>query len=293
MPVTAESLFQEIFLPMYPPGIDLAAARTTDANPGKNPSIVQHLVEAAEIFAGKRIVDVELDFSDASVHRLGAALTAEKRDQLIAEEELFNVVIHGAAYVGECIVRNHGGAWGVRRPLWESVVRLVSPMGEADLAVFHWWLKSLADGGQSLGARYRAHVEIPRGPGELPVITADRKLPRIAQVKYDVLYKYLKAHLPELKDLGKDFPSPERFAAYKFKWLEPTLVGGGRMLLLFGPGEGGAHLIWLDKNGFVKAAHYPADGFPEPKLKVDGDKLQIVTSIDQKLVVHETMWWGP
>jgi hypothetical protein len=65
------------------------------------------------------------------------------------------------------------------------------------------------------------------------------------------------------------------------------------MLLLFGPGEGGAHVFWLDADGFVKAAHYPADGFPEPKLKVEGDKLQIVTSVDGKLVVHETMWWGP
>src|SRR5207248_410962 len=99
--------------------------------------------------------------------------------------ELFNVVVHGAAYVGSCIVAKHGARWAVRRPLWESQVHLTSRMGEADLAVFHWWLKSLADDaftrGTTLADRYRAHVENPCArPEDLPVIApVDRRLPRL------------------------------------------------------------------------------------------------------------------
>ena len=51
--VTAESLFRDVFWPLYPPDAqaDLAAARRTDANPAKNPAIYAHLSEAAAIFA--------------------------------------------------------------------------------------------------------------------------------------------------------------------------------------------------------------------------------------------------
>jgi hypothetical protein len=295
---TAESIFATYFLPLYPEDAraDLAGARSTDANPGGNPSVVAHLDEAAEIFAarGKEVAGVELDFSDASVHRLSGAL---KRDAWIANGVLPNVVIHGAAYVGACIVRNHGGAWGVRRPLWESVVRLASRAGQADLAVFHWWLKALADGAPvSLGDRYRALVEIPCVRVEdLPrVFPEGRKLPRIAKdVRYDVLHKYLRAHLPELKDLGADFPSPDRFAEYRFKHLDFVVLGGGRMLLLHGHNEHGAHLFWIGAGGFEKAAFYACDAFPEHRVKTDGEKLQLVVSVGGKPSVHEMLWWGP
>jgi hypothetical protein len=291
--VTPESLFERFFLPLYPADAraDLAAARKTDANPAGNPSIFRHLREAAEIFANKNA----LDFSDASVHRLSATIDAAKRDEWASREnELFNVVVHGSAYLGECIVRNHGGVWSARRPLWESVVRLKSRAVEADLAVFHWWLKALCERG-SLADRYRALVEIPCARVEdLPVIAPpDRALPRITKVRYDVFYKYLRAHLPELKDVGEHFPSPERFDAYRFKWLQPMLLGEGRMLLLWGPGEGGVHLFWLTKEGFEKAALYPADAFPEPLVRAEDDKLVVITSLDKKPVTHEVMWWGP
>ena len=156
MAVTAQSLFNDYFLPLYPTEAarDLAAARTTDANPGKNRAIFVQLTDAARVFvdssAGVFGKPLELDFSPASVHRLGAAVTRERRDAWMRADvgspksELFNVVVHGAAYLGECAVRA-GGTWSARNPLWESVVRLQSRSGEGDLAVFHWWLKSLDD----------------------------------------------------------------------------------------------------------------------------------------------------
>ncbi len=153
-----EELFARYFLPLYPPDsrADLARARATDANPGRNAALFAHLDEAADRFVANAPVlfgvDLALDRSDASVHRLSAALTLERRDRWAAQgaagtpdSALFNVVVHGAAYVGACVVARHGGVWSVRRPLWESLVRLKSHAGEADLAIFHWWLKSLAD----------------------------------------------------------------------------------------------------------------------------------------------------
>jgi hypothetical protein len=300
---TAEELFATHFLPLYPEDAkaDLARARTADANPAGNPSVLAHLDEAARIFAarGPELFGggVDLDFTDASVHRLSRELTPARRDAWRKDETLFHVVVHGAAYVGACIVKNHGGAWGARRPLWESVVRLASRAGEADLAVFHWWLKSLAEGASlTLADRYRIHVEIPcTRAEELPVVFPEgRKLPRIAKdVRYDVLHKYVKAHLPELADLGEDFPSPERFAAYAFKALDFAVLGGGRMLLVHGQNADGAHLFWLGAGGFEKAAFVACDAFPEHRVKIEGDKLVVIASVEGKMVVREMLWWGP
>ncbi|WP_394834029.1 hypothetical protein LVJ94_46745 [Pendulispora rubella] len=315
MPVTAEGLFRTHFLPLYPPDAqgDLARARTVDANPGKNPAILAHLEDAARIFVARADTllgrEVHLDFTDASVHRLSAALTPERRDGWLgageagtAENELFNVVVHGAAYVGACILHDprRQARWAVRRPLWESVIELASPAGEAQLAIFQWWLKSLADDDAgTLADRYRTHVEVPTWPAtSLPSLAPkDRRLPRIAKgVRYDVLYKHLKAHLPELRDLGKDFPSAERFAELGLRWLDFLLLGEGdegRMLLMYGPGEGGLHLIWLDRGGFHKSSFIPAESFPDPVVKTEGDQLVIFVSWDKKPVVHRMLWWGP
>ena len=315
MPVTAESLFRSHFWPLYPEDArDLPAVRRTDANPANNPAVLQHLEEAATIFERMAPAllgaDVGLDRTDASVHRLSRALTRERRDAWAAhgaagtaDSELFNVVIHGAAYVGACVIREHGGAWAVRRPLWESLVKLSSRAGEGELAVFHWWLKSLADDalgdpdapGTTLADRYRTHVEIPCArPEELAVLVSpDRKVPRLAKVRYDTLHKHLRAHLPEIRDLGEHFPSPERFDQYGFAWLDFVVIGGGRMLLLHGPGEGGVHLFWIDASGFHKSAHLPADKFPTHVIKVDGDKVVVVFSADKRQQVHEMLWWGP
>jgi hypothetical protein len=191
----------------------------------------------------------------------------------------------------------------LRRPLWESLVSLESRAGRGLLPVFHWWLESLAHDvlGEVQGARptladrYRAHVEIPCTRAEdLPVLApATRAVPRLAKVRYDALYKHMKAHLPELRDLGEDFPSPERFEQYGFQWLDFVWLGGGRMLLLHGPGQGGVHAFWLGALGFEKSAHFSADAVPAHLVKVEGDKVLFVVSRSGKTLVHEMLWWGP
>jgi hypothetical protein len=321
--VTPEQLFTRYFLPLYPPDsrADLARARATDANPARNPALFAHLDEAADRFVANARslfeIDLGLDRTDASVHRLSAALTPERRDRWAArgaagspENALFNVVVHGASYVGACIVARHGGVWSVRRPLWESVVRLESHAGEADLAIFHWWLKSLADdvlaapdasadsgwtGGATLADRYRAHVEVPcTRPDDLPVIVAGaRSLPRMKQPTYDLLHKYIRAHLPELRDLGEDFPAPDRFTAYAFKWLDFHVLGGGRMVLMAGASKQGLHLFWLGASGFDKSAYFPCDDFPDPVVRVESDRIRAMTSDQGEAREHEMLWWGP
>jgi hypothetical protein len=308
--VDAEELFVRFFLPLYPPEVraDLGQARALDANPGRNPALLAHLGEAADGFVrnapGLFATDLGLDGTDASVHRLSAALTRERLEAWTvqgtagtAENVLFNAVVHGAAYVGTCIVRNHCGAWGIRRPLWESVVRLVSRAGEADLAVFHWWLKSLADDGSgaTLADRYRAHVEIPCArPEELPAfVDGTRTLPRLKQPRYDLLHKYLRAHLPELRDLGAHFPSPERFEEYAFRWLDAHVLGDGRMVLLAGASAHGLHLFWLTGGGFDKSLFLACDAFPDPVLRAAEGRIVAVTSESGEQRVHEWLWWGP
>jgi hypothetical protein len=210
---------------------------------------------------------------------------------------IVNVATHGAVYVGACVVRSHGGVWQVRNPLWESTVRLTSRAGTGDLAIFHWWLKALSDAeidDNRLADRYRANVEVPTSkPEELPIIAPpDRKIPRLRKVRYDTLYKHLRAHLPELKTVGEDFPSPERLDEFAFDWLDFVLVGGGRMLVIHGATDRGVHLFWLDIAGFNKSAYYPADAFPEHIVQSEGDKLRVIVPILGQTRVHEMLWWG-
>jgi hypothetical protein len=366
--LTAEALFERYFAPFYPKDAlgNLAAARGTDANPAKNPSILAQIDEGAEVFArlapealSVSAADLGLDFSDASVHRLSSKLTRERRDSWLGgvparggePPMIVTFVTHGVLYVGACVVRRsqaRGGLgaergssarspqargdlgaergssarspqargdlgaergsseqspqtpaaeWQVRRPLWESLVRLTSRAGTGDLAIFQWWLKALSDAEIDqgrLGVRYRAHVEVPTFEADaLPVlVSADRKIPRLAKVRYDLLYKHLRAHLPELRSVGDDFPSPERFEEMGFKWLDFVVLGGGRMVLIHGPTDRGVHLFWMDAGGFVKQAYYPADAFPAHVVQVEDDKLRVVVSIQNKPEVHETLWWG-
>lgn len=307
--LTTEALFERHFLPLYPPEArrDLAKARATDANPANNPAITRQLDEIAAVFAQMAPATfgepgLVLDFSDESVHRLALLLTAERRDRWLSAPAddvplLAQVAIHGAVYLGACVVRSRGAIWQVRSPLWESLVRLESRAGTADLAVFQWWLKALSDeeiGKGRLLDRYRTHVEVPTfDPATLkPIAPADRKLPRLAKVRYDLLYKHLRAHLPELKSVGDDFPSPERFEEYKFSALEFALLGEGRMLLMWGTNKDGAHLFWLDETGFQKSAFFPADAFPAPIVKEEGDKLRVILGLNGKQEVYEMLWWG-
>jgi hypothetical protein len=311
--VDAEQLFLQYFLPLYPPDAraDLASARATDANPAGNPALLTHLEEAAAAFVHNARAlfgaDLRLDGSDASVHRLSAALTPARRDAWAslgaagsAENALFNAAVHGAAYVGGCVVANHGrdgsAAWSVRRPLWESAVRLRSRAGEGHLAVFHWWLKSLADDqqGTTLADRYRAHVEIPCArPEELPVIASPaRTLPRLKSPRYASLHKYLRAHVPEVRDLGTDFPEANRFEEFALRWIDFHWVGGGRMLLLAGASADGLHLFWLTLAGFEKSAFVPCDTVPGPVVRLEGERVIAMTSQRGAARVHEMLWWG-
>ena len=302
---TAERLFQTCFRPLYPADLRdndeaLVRARGADANPAKNPSLYVELDEIAEVFARvapRALGDIVFDRSDASVHRLAATLDRTKRDALRAEGSLVQLVIHAAVYVGACIVRNHGGVWGVRRPLWESVVTLTSRAGVGDLSPFAWLLKSLSDaeidrGG--LSSRYRLHVERSTArPEELPRIVRDeRKLPALKHVRYDTLHKYLVAHLPELRDLGRDFPSPEQFAEIGFLGLELMLLADGRLLLMHGLGKAGLHLMWLEANGFSHARFFPADPGSPHSVRVEGDRLIVTFDLNGEKQVHEMLFWG-
>jgi hypothetical protein len=312
--VSAERLFEASFWPLYPKDAraDLARSRATDANPAGNPALFAHIEDAARVFERMAPAlfgadDPRLDRTDASVHRLSRALTRERRDAWLAhgapgtaESELFNVVVHGTAYLGSCVVQGHAGRWSLRRPLWESVVTLESRAGRGDLALFQWWLKSLSDsaldgepGALTLADRYRTHVEIPCArPEELPPITSVRPIPRLAKVRYDTLYKHLRAHLPELRDLGEHFPSPERFEAYGFSAIDFHLLGGGRMLLMAATNADGIHLFWLDAAGFDKGAFFPADAFPAPIVRVEADRLRVLTQVSGRPATHEMLWWG-
>jgi hypothetical protein len=311
--LTTDKLFSRYFLPLYPEDArtsleGLAQARSTDANPGQNPAVLARAEEAALAFsklapAAFDAPSLALDFTDESVHRMGALLTRERRDAWLTDPgagelpTIVNMAIHGALYVGACVVRSHGGAWQLRNPLWESLVRLDSRAGTGDLAIFHWWLKALGDeeiDDPRLVDRYRAHVEVPTArPEELPIIAQpDRRLPRLRKVRNDSLNKHLRAHLPELRSVGADFPSPERLDEMRFEWLDFLLIGGGRMLVMHGPTDRGVHLFWLDASGFNKSAYYAADAFPEHKVEALDDRLRVIVPVLGQARVHETLWWG-
>ncbi len=307
------TFFEEVFAPLYPAGYraELADIRAHRPEPCSHPGTLARLDDIAETFKRLapsllRISDASLDDTDASIHRLSVVLTRDRREALLAQHTaeqpvvplLAVLAIHGAIYVGRCIVRNHGGLWLVRRPLWESSVWLRSRVGEAELPVFQWWVKSLSDGEVDrtpLADRYRAHVEMPCfDPSGLPVLSsAPQPIPRLDDPRYDRVVEHLRRHAPEVRTLGNDFPTPERFAQYGFLWLAFEWLGGGRMLLMHGPAQRqGAHLFWLDAQGFVKAAFYPSDVFPAHRIEVEGDSLRVIVSIDGQVRCHDLPWWG-
>lgn len=308
-----EQLFREAFWPHYPKEAraDLAAARVEDANPGANPEFASKMKAFGETFVhGVAALDPAappLAFDDAGVHRLSTMIGPELRDTLLAKDELVPFVVHGVAYVGEVIVRTRGAAWRFRNPLWESLVHLRSAAGEADLAIFSWFLRALTPPAEGVGAgsladRYRRFVERPTfDASSLPVfVRGERALPRLAKVRYDLLHKYLRAHLPELSDLGRDFPSPERFEQYGFRFLDLAVLGGGRMVLASGLAEGGFGAFWLSEKGFEGALFIPCDPFPEPRAEVLGDpsaplaqRIRLHFAQNRKALFEEMLWWGP
>ncbi len=309
---SVEALAATLLAPLYPRA-HLERHRelsSLDANPGGNPRFVETMEETSRVFA--RLAGhalgrdgLSLDEGDASVHRLSDALTRDARDRLIGERGpdgaplLAHLLVHGVAYVGTCAARQHGGVWRFRDPLWESRLALSSRAGDAELSILSWWLRALTDeeiGRGTLGERYRRYVEVPcTEPLALaPWLPEARPLPRLKRPKYDTLNRYLKAHLPELRDLGEHFPSPERFVELAFDWLDFVVLGGGRMLLMHGPASSGVHLMWLDTAGFVKSVYHPADAFPAHVVRrLDDDRIALVRSLQGRELVDEMLWWGP
>jgi hypothetical protein len=308
-PLTAELLFERYFWPVYPDDArtDLARARTLDANPAANRHILRSLDEIAETFVAMassvfETKDLGLDGSDASVHRLSALMDRPRRDRWTKERApdgtslLTHVVVHGAIYVGACVISNHGATWQVRRPLWESLVRLRSAMVEADLAVFHWCFKSNAaseiESHTPEAATASTSSNRPCAPSFRP-IAAEPRVPRLSSVRYDAFYKHVRAHFPEMRDLGDHFPSAERLSELSFRHLDFTWLGGTRMLLLHGPADRGVHLFWLDRSGFAKAAYYPADPGSEYRIDLEGDTLCVAVTVNGRPADHVMLWWGP
>ena len=306
-------MFDTAFSPLYPQDFldDLATLRSTRPSPCTLPGSLAQLDSIAETFKQMapsllEISAVSLDDSDASVHRLGIVLSRDRRDALLAEHTqnaprvplLAMVAIHGAIYVGRCAVRNHGGSWLMRRPLWESTVWLPTRLGDCELHVFPWWLKSLSDDEIDrlpLGARYRNHVEMPCFDAtSLPVIAPGSPvIPRLNDPRYDRVVAHLAEHAPQIAGLGAHFPRPDRFAQYSFMWLDFQWIGEGRLLLVHGPAtRQGAQLFWFDGDGFSKAAFYPSDDFPTHKVRLDGDMLRVIVSVENAVRYHDLPWWG-
>jgi hypothetical protein len=71
------------------------------------------------------------------------------------------------------------------------------------------------------------------------------------------------------------------------------VIGGGRMVLCAGASPHGLHLFWLSAAGFEKSAFFECDAFPDPVVRVEGDRLVTLTSESGTARVHEMLWWGP
>jgi hypothetical protein len=276
-PLTAPDLLARWFWPHYPDDVRAAPFlhRDVDANPGNNPSFAAALAEAAQLFAANAagLLGEALPFTDEGIAALARGLTRERRDAWMAasdpaspDNRFTQVVVHAAAYVGEVIVRAHGGRWEMRRPLWESVVHrrrggTVSP--------FHWLLKTLADDAvdeAGLAARWHVHVALhDLDVDAAAVIAPERKLPALKRPTYDLLVKYLHQHLPELRDVGEGFPSPAEFTARGYESLSFERLHGGRVVALHGlvPAAGErppvVEVTWVTAKGFDHADTIPCD----------------------------------
>ncbi len=277
-PLTAERLFDRWFAPLYPRGADSRRAAQRRRQPREEP--FDHraarrggrgLRAPRRRAPGRALARARLQrrlgasarpAADARAARRVARARAAGRAAGDRPAGDSRRALRGRVHRQEPRGRVEGAtpALGVAR-------RAHLERGDGDLAVFHWWLKALSDdeiGKDRLVDRYRTNVEVPTFDASklAPIAPADRRLPRLTKVRYDLLYKHLRAHLPELRDVGEDFPSPERFEDYGFQWLDFKLVGEGRMLLFYGAAESGLHLIWMDAEGFAKSAYYPPTSSP-------------------------------
>jgi hypothetical protein len=316
--VTADGLFSRFFWPHYPADVraDYEAALARDANPARNPALIAHWVEAAELFAknAPKLLATDLTWDAAGVARMSHAMNRARRDAWLAasdprdpENPFFNAVVHGAAYVGEVIVRAHGGAWSMRRPMWESLVMRRVKDGDATrttgaIPPFHWLLKHLSDAeidSGSLAYRFHVHVELATAAIEaLPAIASPRKLPTMRAPTYDLLVKYLHQHLPALRDLGTGFPSPADFTARRYETLAFDLFHDGRVLAMHGQvpaaadGQSLVEVLWLTARGFDHADTIPADAGTPSFARATGDTLEVTVAWKGRPHTHRVGFRG-
>lgn len=319
---SAQALFERWFLRHYPEDArrDYHRAVDTDANPANNPSIAAHLTDAAELFVrnAPALLGTELTFDGAGVARLAKALDRERRDRWIAQSRpedpgnvLFNAVIHGAIFIGECAVRAHGCQWSTRNPLWESrVERFVrdretrKPIGP--FSPFQWLLKHLDDreiAESRLADRFRVHVEFATADVEsYPKIVTAQKLPKLDGGQYDLLVKFLHRHVPTLSDLGPLFPSITEFQAINYRSLGFEVFHDGRVLAmhaLFTPPDADPHeststvdVYWLTAEGAQRIDRIPCAAHPPYFARKTGDVLEVTVASNGKPHTHRIGYRG-
>lgn len=310
--ITAERLYERYFWPHYPADVraDPARFRDLDANPSKNPHLAATLAEAAQVFVDNApaLLGAPVTLDDDGVATLARALTRERRDAWLSppdalspEGVFFNAVVHASAFLGEVIARAHGGAWELRRPMWESVVRR---RRRGAVAPFHWMLRSLADDAiddAPLAYRWRVHVVMASAtPDALPVVTEAKRLPSLKAPTYDLLVKYLHQHVGALRDVGEGFPSAAEFTAKRYATLGFEALHGGRVLALHGQAppqeEGGVstvEVMWLTAAGYDHADVFPADaGVPYFARAVSDEVVEVTVAWKGRPVTHRVAFHG-
>lgn len=301
---TAESLYATFFWPLYPDDVraDPTRFRDLDVNPAKNPALTATLSEAAQLFIDNapQLLGTTLTLDDDGVAALARALDRARRDAWIAATEpgkpgpFFHAVVHASAFVGEVIARHHGGAWELRRPLWESIVRRST---RGAIAPFHWILKGLADDAVDdapLAYRWRVHVVMAGvDPSSWPALTEAKRLPSLKTPAYDVLVKYLRQHVPTLRDVGEGFPTPAEFTAKRYPSLGFEPLHGGRVLALHGmvPAEGEGpstvEIMWITPQGYDHADVVPCDGqVPHFARALNDETLEVTVAWKGRPVTH-------
>ncbi len=309
--VTAESLFQQYFWPLYPPDVqaDPQGFRDLDVNPADNPTLARPLAAAAELLTAnsEALFGSVVTLDPLGVHTLARCLDRATRDRLIAASDpddpgnpFFNTVVHAAALVGEVAVRTYASRWSLRRPAWES---LVQRRTRGAFAPFHWILKGLADDAVDtapLSYRFRIHVEqASADPDALAVLTPPRSLPTLKAPTYDLLTRYLHQHLPSVRDVGAGFPSPAEFTQRAYASLTVVPLHDGRVLALHGqcgPASehpGAVEIHWLTAEGCDHTDVLPADPtVPYFARAITRTQLEVTLSWRGRPVTHRLTFQG-
>ena len=317
--VDAEELFVRFFLPLYPPDAraDLARARATDANPAGNPALLAHLDDAANRFVanapalferrpGARPQRRERAPPERGAHAPSArdAWAAQRRAgharerrsstrSCTARRTSAPASSRSTAACGACAGRSGRASCASSRAPARPTSR--SSTGGSSRSP----TRPTGVQAATLADRYRAHVEVPCArPEELPVVSSSgaRALPRL---KKPTLRRSctstLRAHLPELRDLGRGLPrSPSGSTAFALHVDRlPRRSAAGAWSLLAGASPAGAAPLLADGGGFEKSAFFPCDA---SRIRSSGwtpIASSRMTSDQGETREHEMLWWGP